>query len=63
MSPRQPPTLTVHKFLFLWSNDAAQVGLMFSAPGLCVHPRLPLFKVPVAVALELDPAFLTVCQV
>lgn len=36
---------------------------MFSAPGLRVHPRLPLLEVPVAVALELGPAVLAVLQV
>lgn len=59
-SLRLPSALTVHKLLLLWGDDAAQVGLMLSASGLCIHPSLPVFKVPVAVALELGPAFLTV---
>lgn len=62
-SLRLPSALTVHKFLLLGGDDTAQVGLMLSASGLCIHPSLPLFKVPVAVALELGPAFLTVFQV
>lgn len=62
-SLRLPSALTVHKFLLLWGDDTAQVGLMLSASGFCIHPSLPLFKVPVAVALELGPAFLTVFQV
>lgn len=62
-SLRLPSALTVHEFLFLWGDDTAQVGLMLSASGLCIHPSLPLFKVPVAVALELGPALLAVFQV
>lgn len=57
--------LTVDKALFLWGDDADQMGVDVPAALLCVQPRLSLKEVQVTAALEFNPALfalLLICQ-